>query len=347
MPRWLRAGLCGLVAVERLAGCSGVSEPEAEAPTTMEPRGPLTFELLVNALPPEAGGPLGLPHKAGCPGAGTVKCAEVDAIENDSVSGVWGPTERPKREAWIRPYVLLQVSEFPDEASAAHMVEGGRASYAPEFDGVFDIPAEPAADRERLGNRGQGVVYGDPGLAGNIGSDLSEQAQSAGLHLVDALVVNDSRWARIGTSDELAELDAVPDQLSGMVTAGDQFSGAELPEPDAELAAAAAAVAARLSVASDPLGPGALLTLFEAVLDEPIERLTAHDWADLVWYLARPALRDVALMQWAGDQEAGLLALQAQLAWEDGTEYPSDLARVMWGEGARPDPKRLERALAV
>lgn len=188
------------------------------------------------------------------------------------------------------------------------------------------------------------IVYGDPGLAEHIGSDLSEQAQSAGLHVVDALVVSDGRWARIGTGDELVELDAVPDQFSEMVAAGDQSSGAELPEPDAGLAAA---VAARLAVPSDPLGPGDLLALFEDVRLEPIESLSAHDWAGLVWCLARPALRDVALMQWAGGQEAGVLALEAQLAWEEGTEYPRGLARVMWGEGARPDPKRLERALAV
>lgn len=64
------------------------------------------------------------------------------------------------------------------------------------------------------------VVYGDPGLAEHIGSDLSEQAESAGLYVVDALVVVDGRWARIGTGDELAELDAVPAQFSGIIAAG-------------------------------------------------------------------------------------------------------------------------------
>lgn len=188
------------------------------------------------------------------------------------------------------------------------------------------------------------VVYGDPELAEHIGGDLSEQAQSAGLHVVDMLVVSDGRWARIGSGDELVELETVPDQFSGMVAAGDQSSGAELPEPDAGLVAD---VARSLQVDTPDLSPEEMLALFERTVGVHDADVSASEWASLIWSLARPALRDVALMQWAGGEEAGVLALQAQLAWEDGTEYPSDLARVMWGEGARPDPNRLERALAV
>ena len=39
--------------------------------------------------------------------------------------------------------------------------------------------------------------------------------------------------------------------------------------------------------------------------------------------------------------------MDAQRKWEDGAEYPSDLASVMWGEGRRPDPQRLEGALEL
>lgn len=188
------------------------------------------------------------------------------------------------------------------------------------------------------------VVYGDPEPAEHIGDDLSEQAQSAGLHVVDALVVSDGRWARIGTGDELVELEAVPDQFSEMVAAGDQSSGAELPEPDAGLVAD---VARSLKVDTPDLSPEEMLALFERAVGVHDADVSASGWARLIWCLARPALRDVALMQWAGGPDTGIIALQAQLAWENGTEYPSELARVMWGEGARPDPKRLERALAV
>lgn len=188
------------------------------------------------------------------------------------------------------------------------------------------------------------VVYGDPELAEHIGTDLSTSAAAAGLRIVDALVVSDGRWARIGTEDEPVELEAVPHQLSGMVSEGDQFSGSELPAANEALTAE---VARGIENDSRDLSPAEMLDLFERAVDAAGDDLTALDWTSLVWCLARPGLRDVALMQWAGDQPAGAVALEAQLAWERGTEYPSDLARVMWGEGPRPDPQRLERALTV
>jgi hypothetical protein len=67
----------------------------------------------------------------------------------------------------------------------------------------------------------------------------------------------------------------------------------------------------------------------------------------LVWCLARPALRDVALATWAGGVAAGDSALQAQLRWEQGEEYPPALAERMWGEGPRPDLRRLSAALSA
>ena len=188
------------------------------------------------------------------------------------------------------------------------------------------------------------VVYGDPDLAEHIWSDLGPRAESAGLRVVDALVVNDGRWARIGTGGELAELAAVPEPFSGMVNDGDQFSGAELPMADATLATE---VARGIENDSRDLSPDEMLALFERAVDARADGLTTTDWTNLAWCLARPALRDVALMQWTGDQKAGSTALEAQLAWEQGSEYPSSLARVMWGEGLRPNPHRLERALAV
>ena len=76
-------------------------------------------------------------------------------------------------------------------------------------------------------------------------------------------------------------------------------------------------------------------------------RLAPFDAAALVWCLARPALRDIALVQWCGGMSAGDEALDAQLRWESGEEYPAHLAMQMWGEGERPDPDRLEAALAL
>ena len=58
-------------------------------------------------------------------------------------------------------------------------------------------------------------------------------------------------------------------------------------------------------------------------------------------------MRDIALVQWCGGFAAGDEALDAQLRWESGEEYPAHLAMQMWGEGERPDPNRLEAALAL
>jgi hypothetical protein len=69
--------------------------------------------------------------------------------------------------------------------------------------------------------------------------------------------------------------------------------------------------------------------------------------AVLGWCLARPSLRDVGIVQWASDRVGGDTALDAQRRWEEGEEYPADLASVMWGESERPDPRRLDTALEL
>jgi len=90
-----------------------------------------------------------------------------------------------------------------------------------------------------------------------------------------------------------------------------------------------------------------LPTLFEEALGWDAASLAPFDAAALAWCLARPALRDIALVQWCGGMAAGDEALDAQLRWEAGEEYPVHLAMQMWGEGEQPDPARLEAALAL
>lgn len=87
--------------------------------------------------------------------------------------------------------------------------------------------------------------------------------------------------------------------------------------------------------------------LFEDALEWDAANLRPFDAAALIWCLARPALRDIALSQWCAGIDAGDAALEAQLRWEHGEEYPDHLAMHMWGEGPRPDPERLERALEL
>lgn len=90
-----------------------------------------------------------------------------------------------------------------------------------------------------------------------------------------------------------------------------------------------------------------LPTLFEDALGWNLGTLDPFDAAAMIWCLSRPALRDVALVQWSGNLAEGDEALDAQLRWEAGEEYPAHLAMRMWGEGERPDVGRLEAALEV
>ncbi|KAA9089456.1 DUF4192 family protein [Microbacterium radiodurans] len=158
---------------------------------------------------------------------------------------------------------------------------------------------------------------------------------------------------------------------------GDQASGSRLPgysSPDRRAVAAAlesvnvAAEAVRgiLSLSGGGIAPTALATvlelddppeLFENALDLALPGVAPADLhssdpdllriALLIWCLARPSLRDIALVQWVLGRDGGDDALVAQQGWEDGEAYPEHLAAVVWGDGERPDPVRLERALEL
>lgn len=181
----------------------------------------------------------------------------------------------------------------------------------------------------------------------------------------------------------LEELRDEPEGASHLsVVAGDQAAGAELPEVDPEESARTTRALRSLqdavelvcgpavdaesastehtgdeSTADDRrVDPQALAavcalddlpTLFESAMGWDAAHLSPVDAAALLWCLSRPALRDIALVQWCGGLASGDEALDAQLRWESGEEYPTHLAMRMWGEGERPDPDRLEAALAL
>ncbi|MDQ0644139.1 DUF4192 family protein [Microbacterium murale] len=86
---------------------------------------------------------------------------------------------------------------------------------------------------------------------------------------------------------------------------------------------------------------------FEDLLDSP-ENLPPFATAALLWCMARPRYRDVALLQWATDLPTGERALTAQLAYaEGGARVPDDLGEVFLGRGPRPDVDRLKVALTI
>lgn len=224
------------------------------------------------------------------------------------------------------------------------------------------------------------VVYTEEpftrGMPGTVVADaLRTRADACGISVRDALCVASDGWGSYLDTDlpprgrDLSELGDEPSGAEHIpIAAGDQAAGADLPEVEPstrdDVARALASLADAVSLVCgtpadgahddprvDPLALSAvcrlddLPALFEDVLrdgDDP----SPYDDALLVWCLSRPALRDIALMEWCGGLAAGDEAFDAQLRWEAGEEYPTHLAMHMWGEGERPDPERLERGLA-
>ncbi|MDZ5146116.1 DUF4192 family protein [Microbacterium testaceum] len=190
------------------------------------------------------------------------------------------------------------------------------------------------------------VVYGERTEAEVVSAAMTQTAAECGLRMVGGFYVTGAGWGLIG-GDVVSPMPEVPAPLVALVPDGDQRCGAALPEVDEALAReVAAAIPADLSIAlatqgTDPLG------LIEAALSWDGSALEAQSVAALIAVMNRPALRDVALVQWAHGLLVGASALHAQIAWEGGTEYPRHLAAVMWGEGSRPDAERLRAALTA
>lgn len=223
------------------------------------------------------------------------------------------------------------------------------------------------------------VVCTDSALTAGVPHDelvaeLSRRADASGLHVVDALCVASDGWTcyldgpegcGIRPLDELATDEGVLDEP----LADDQSSAAVLPTADEERSDAVASALDGLTSAIavlcgpdaacprpgsprvDPLALSAavalddLPALFESALGWDAASVAPFDAATLGWCLSRPALRDIALVQWCAGSAAGDEALDAQLRWEQGEEYPAHLAMFLWGEGDRPAPARLEGAL--
>ncbi|TQJ30653.1 DUF4192 family protein [Microbacterium sp. SLBN-146] len=246
----------------------------------------------------------------------------------------------------------------------------------------YDLPAT-AADVDRLAATVVGMACRvsnvdavaitvwseDADTHGRYVAALESRSDACGLAVVDTLWSTPTMWGRFGDDERHPHLagERAPDALDA-----DQASGSELPligptEREA-LADALTALEDAIRVvcgASDddpaddparPTDPRALSAvcalddlpdLFERVLDWNAEALSPFDAATLTWCLARPALRDIALVQWCRGFSAGDEALDAQLRWEDGEDYPPHIAMNMWGEGGRPDPRRLLRALEI
>lgn len=223
------------------------------------------------------------------------------------------------------------------------------------------------------------VIYTDAGVSGalphrDLAEAISRAADACGITVVDAFTIGADGWGSHLDRElplegrPLAEL-ILQTPVPGPKPSGDQASGATLPGHSAAerraVATALQSLATALEVICgipaatgrvDRVDPAALEsacelddlpTLFEDALGWDAAALPPMRVAALAWCLARPALRDVALVQWASDLAGGDLALDAQQKWEDGAPYPVELAERMWGEGLRPDAERLQAALTL
>jgi hypothetical protein len=186
-----------------------------------------------------------------------------------------------------------------------------------------------------------------PALAGA----LVERADLCGLRVSDALCVAGDAWGSYldphlppagRALTDIPHDDAAFADLP--LTPGGQRAGVELPTVAVARRRRIAAALRRGEGASDEMPT----ETFERMLAVGPDDLADADLVTLIWALSRPALRDVALSQWATDHETGDAVLDAQLAWaQAGVPFPADLATTMWGEGPLPGIGRLHAALEL
>lgn len=280
------------------------------------------------------------------------------------------PFERSRTRGVLR--VDLPTDAAPEAIDRAAATLIGMVCRLPEVDGVTPVVYTDES------------FAADDGIAQEtLVRALLRRADACGLRVPDALCVASDGWGSYQDAScppegrPLSDLESAP-AVADIPAAlrdvhGDQTTGSDLPTvseqqqahvADAldELTHALAALAGTGEDGGPPAGladahPQAVAAacafddipaLFEDTLMWPSTGPDAWDAASLVWCLRRPALRDVALSQWAGDLARGDAAFDAQLRWSrDGVAYPEDLARTVMGEGPAPDADRLTRALAA
>jgi hypothetical protein len=259
----------------------------------------------------------------------------------------------------------------PDAVDRVASTVIGMVCRLPDADAVAAIAYTDATFAE-----GGGMPHLD------LAEALERRIDACGLRLTDALCVATDGWGSYldpacpGAGRPLEQLGSAGPELPDVLEPrGDQTSGADLPPVDlaeservgralaslqravtalcGDDADAAAATAEDEDERVDPRALAAVCLLddlpgfYEDALAWRPDELDPFHAASLAWCLSRPSLRDVALVQWSGDISGGDEALDAQLRWESGQEYPPDLAMRMWGEGIQPDPERLETALEL
>lgn len=178
----------------------------------------------------------------------------------------------------------------------------------------------------------------------SLSNALIAESEKCGLRVADSLyVAGDGFGSHLQGGEPLPLSDLeVPDDLAHLVQPGDQNS-LVFPDP----VPGVVQILDALVFGPDSEFP---TQFFERVLvDEGAgsPSLSPADLATLALFLSRPSLRDVALTQWATNLFTGIAAFTAQIAWDEGEEYPAELAQIIMGEADRPDPQRLRAAFTA
>ncbi|WP_243231793.1 DUF4192 family protein [Microbacterium sp. CIAB417] len=197
--------------------------------------------------------------------------------------------------------------------------------------------------------------------------EVLASAEEARLGIVDALCVTPEGWSSYLDDDPaLNPLDAIATRPlpPGIALEADQSAGADLPVVSLlaservgraliDLDQVLCRIRLDRPVPAGRENPQALAAaallddvtgMFEEALDLP-EDAPPFLVAALLWLLDQPVYRDVALVQWATDQDGGERALDAQLEYRSSRVMPDGSARMLVGEGPRPDAARLHAAL--
>jgi hypothetical protein len=214
----------------------------------------------------------------------------------------------------------------------------------------------------------------DGGIAGDgFVRYLLERADHCGLEVVDALCVAADGWGgyldddcpRGGHPLSAIETDDAPPRAP---IRADQFDGVALPPADLaekervgralrELEHARAVIDAAGShggigdLAPRAVAAACMLDDLPATFEESLTWDEEHTEpflaATMLWALGRPAFRDVALTQWSSGLADGYATLEWNDRWTRGERSVPDGPIRLMGEGSRPDPERLERALTL
>lgn len=257
---------------------------------------------------------------------------------------------------------------LPDDDDEVDRIAATLIGYACKVRAADGIAVVVFTESDLVDRAGGALAHDDL-----VGAILA-RADSCGLGVKEALCWAGDAWgsyldaSRVPRSlDEIARRqDDAPIPLPRVIAS--QADGADLPEFDLaareRVGRALAEIAAAVDDQDDPHpAPGsapAELRVIAAlgVLGDPPQLFEdALSWdaaapdplaaSCLIWCLARPLLRDVALRQWCYDQVAGDETFDAQLSWHEGVSFPPRIAQHLWGEGPVPDPDRLKRALTL